>query len=346
MKRLFLLFSLVLSLGLSAKVTIQSTFNGCTLGKSTQSEVLVQMLVSGADVVDYDESSITFKGAALTADGIEFGKCITTYIEDTLHSLLFVGNTDKISAVQVKAIKTMYEPLKRTAENDFMLQTSQKILCEKWNIDSTHVWARGDEYFDLMIIENDTLICFDYQASQYLQEYTKRKVRATNVNYNETNAVKSVAGCEFGDTKQNVTAKFRSKTKDCIDVDAHSITYSGVSFGGHYFKRGTLYFKHDKFVACTFETEFYTWKYEEAKATYESICSQYNRKYTNGQTLSNDSDKMISFYGMLQSDYEDGTLPPIIISMKKGVSRGGDTYYYVTVSYFQERLKALYDDEI
>lgn len=346
MKRLFLLFSLVLSLGLSAKVTIQSTFNGCTLGKSTQSEVKRKMALMGTILTNQDESTITFEGTSLIADGIGFDKCVATFVDDTLYSLTFMGDNSGISANKIEIVKNKYEQLEETVNNSIMLQISRKIFCEQWGVDSSFVFVRGDDEYNIMIVENDTLLCFEYEAPQCLLRSTMRKFRALIPDQDVANAVKSVAGCEFGDSKQNVTAKFRSKSQTLLSSTDNEVIYYGVTIGGTYFKRASLYFMNNKFVACLFDTEYDTWRKDKAITHYQNLCAQYGRKYSNGLNSDDDPENMKSYYGMLQSDYEDGTTTPIVITMKKGESRGGDTYYYVTVSYFMRRLQQLFDDEI
>ena len=349
-KKVFVLLSLVMSMSMSAGVTIQSTFHGCTLGKSSKSEVLKKMLELGAVVGSYEDSTISFSGLDFSADGIDFLLCSVSFTEDTMSTILFVGDKRKISAVQLAAVKEKYSKLPMSKEDEEDLKEKCNSINARYMFFFSDLRAYKDNTNSLFTMSTDSLYMFIYSADEYIGRVEERhvmdKIIKTTPNYDETNAVKSVAGCVFGDSRQDVIAKFRSKADDMIDSNAHSVLFKDVSFGGQHFKRGILYFINDKFVACTFESEFYTFRYEEAKATYDVICSQYNRKYTNGVSVSSETDDMLSTYGMLQDDYENGKIPPIIIHLQKSVSRGGDMYYYVSVSYFIERLKTMYDDEI
>ncbi len=338
------------AMSMMAEVAIQSTFNGCTLGKSTKSEVIKNMLDAGASINSSQETVVSFVGGNISAEGIEFPVFVVSFIEDTLSNVLFIGDKRKLSAEQLASVKEKYSKLPLSEEDKEDLKEKRDSIALRLGAFLSDVWAYKDNKNSLFVTLNDTMCVFMYSADEYIGRLAERKVRdkiiKTLPNYDEANAVKSVAGCVFGDTRQNVTNKFRSKADNIIDSDSHSVMYSGVSFGGNHFKRGTLYFINDKFVACKFETEFYTWRYEEAKATYDGLCAQYDRKYTNGSHFDEDKDNMFSAYGMLQDDYEGGLMYPIVISIHKGVSQGGDSYYYVSVSYFERRRSAIYDDEI
>ena len=49
---------------------------------------------------------------------------------------------------------------------------------------------------------------------------------------------------------------------------------------------------------------------------------------------------------MLSDDYADGKIPPIIVSLDLGISRGGDKFYYVSVSYFVQRMSSVDSDDL
>ena len=51
-------------------------------------------------------------------------------------------------------------------------------------------------------------------------------------------------------------------------------------------------------------------------------------------------------FGMLSDDYADGKIPPIIVSLDLGISRGGDKFYYVSVSYFVQKMENASSDDI
>ncbi len=353
MRKVIVIIMLVAcAMSMMAEVAIQSTFNGCTLGKSTKSEVLKNISKLRGKIIAQNDTVILFSSAKTSAEGIKFRYCNVCFMDDTVSTIFFFDNIDKVSASQIEDVKAKYDSLK-VLNGGYFLSKYQHTLGIS-NVDSTHVRANGDGVNTITIIEGDSSRGLVYEASTYIFMVQMRRIRksvddmyATLLpDYSKANAVTSVASCVFGDTRQNVTNKFRSKADHYLTSDSHSAMYGDVKVGGNRFKRGILYFLNDKFVACKFEIEFHTWKYEEAKATYEAIRSQYDRKYTNGRHVDKDKDNMFSAYGMFQDDYEGGKMCPIIISLQKGVSQGGDTYYYVSVSYFEGRLKTLYDDEI
>ncbi|MCQ2342943.1 MAG: hypothetical protein MJZ75_05585 [Paludibacteraceae bacterium] len=352
MKKVFVLMSLVVSLAVSAKVTIQATVNGCTLGKSSKSEVLKKMSKMHANIIAQNDTVIFFSSEKFFAEDINFRYCNVGFTEDTVSSIFLFDNIDKVTISQIEDVKAKYDSLKVLRGND-VLDSYRHVLGD-FKVDSNRVRAYGDGINTIIILEGDSSRGLIYEAVNYVLQVHGRKLSkmfedlysSLFPDYDNANAVKSVAGCVFGDSRQNVTNKFHLKTNKYIKSDAHSVLYSGITIGGNYFKRGTLYFINDKFVSCKFESEFYTWKYEEAKATYDALCSQYDRKYTNAHHFDQSEDDLCSAYGMFQDDYEEGQMYPIIISLRKNVSQGGDTYYYVSVSYFEGRLKTMYNDEI
>ena len=76
---------------------------------------------------------------------------------------------------------------------------------------------------------------------------------------------------------------------------------------------------------------------------FESITSQYERKYSNFAQVKDE----IDFKAYKCGAYIDGyDYIPIIISFQKSLSQGGDIMYYVQVDYYHNRRESLYDDEI
>ncbi len=173
----------------------------------------------------------------------------------------------------------------------------------------------------------------------------------TGPNYDEKNKVTSVAGVRFGETKANTINAFKQRGTLIENKDKETY-FSKVDFGGANYNMAILYFQYDSrrkdmvFSAAKFEKNFYEWRKDEAVMMYEAVTSQYKSKYTNGVVISDEEDEKMMVFGMRSDDYEDCKMPPIIVSMSLGVSRGGDKFYYVTVSYFEKRMSSTAIDDI
>ena len=115
-----------------------------------------------------------------------------------------------------------------------------------------------------------------------------------------------------------------------------------VKIGGSIYDYATFYFLPDKgLVSVNLSRVFQSWQEEDAKEFYESAVAQYKSKYTN---LHQNKEEDYAFCGAYTDDYKD--MPPIVISRKKSLSRGGEMKYYVDINYFLKRLSGLYNDEI
>ena len=125
-----------------------------------------------------------------------------------------------------------------------------------------------------------------------------------------------------------------------------------MNFGGSYFNSAELYFQYDSkqremvFAAARFEKNFYEWKKEEAEMMYESIVNKYKKKYTNCIVLKDEEDLKGIVCGTAEEDYTDGYMPPILITFELGISRGGEKFYYITVSYFEYRMNNAANNDI
>ena len=169
--------------------------------------------------------------------------------------------------------------------------------------------------------------------------------------YDEKNKVTSIAGVQFGETRANTINAFKQRGKFMTNKD--KITYfSDVNFGGSIYSIATFFFQYDSqkkdnvLAAAKFEKNFYEWKRSEAIMMYEAVVSTYKGKYTNLTMIKDEADSKLAVCGMLEDSYEDGKIQPIIISFEFGVSRGGDKFYYVTVSYFGQRMSTAATDDI
>lgn len=170
-------------------------------------------------------------------------------------------------------------------------------------------------------------------------------------NYDEKNKVTSIAGVRFGETRTNTINAFKQRGRFLKNED--NITYfSNVNFGGSTYSIAKFYFEYDKrryenvLAAAKFEKNFYEWRREEAVMMYEAVTSSFSSKYTNGTIIKDEEDEKMMMFGMLSDDYADGKIPPIIVSFDLGISRGGDKFYYVSVSYFVQRMSRVDSDDL
>lgn len=173
----------------------------------------------------------------------------------------------------------------------------------------------------------------------------------TGPNYDEKNKVTAIAGVRFGESKTSTINAFKNRGT-FLENEGNLTYFTNVNFGGAAYDLATLYFQYDSrrydnvLAAAKFEKTFYEWRKEEAIMTFESIVSKYQAKYTNYKLIKDEEDAKIAICGMFEDDYDNGNFPPIIISLELGVSRGGDKFYYVTVSYFDKRMSRVANDDI
>ena len=163
-------------------------------------------------------------------------------------------------------------------------------------------------------------------------------------NYAEENKVYGVAGVKFGDSRETVRKVISSKANQLLESDSHSLNFYKVKIGGTTYDYATFYFTQGKgLVSVNLQSCFYSWREEEAKMTYENVVSQYKRKYTNFEVVKDKSDEKAAICGAYIDGYE---YKPIIITLTRSLSRGGDIMYYVQIDYYFDRKAGMYDDEI
>lgn len=192
---------------------------------------------------------------------------------------------------------------------------------------------------------------YDIWLNRLAGEMASTLSSKTGPHYDEKNKVTSIAGVRFGDTKTNTITAFKQRGT-FLQNEGKLTHFSNVNFGGSTFKMATFLFQYDSrrkddvLAAAKFESNFYEWRKEEALMTYEAVVSRFQEKYTNCTVLEDNDDSKIMVCGMLDDDYEEGKFPPIVVTFELGVSRGGDKFYYVTVSYFGRRMSSAASDDI
>lgn len=189
------------------------------------------------------------------------------------------------------------------------------------------------------------------KTSRLAEEMVSALTAKTGPNYDEKNKVTSIAGVRFGETKTNTITVFKQRGT-FLQNEGNLTHFANLSFGGSLFKMATFLFQYDSWrkdnvlAAAKFENNFYEWRKEEALMMYEAIVSRFQGKYTNCTIIEDGDESKMMVCGMLEDEYEEGKIPPIIVSFSKAVSRGGDMFYYVTVSYFVQKMSSVAADDI
>ncbi|HCE47544.1 MAG TPA: hypothetical protein DEQ84_02540 [Prevotellaceae bacterium] len=369
MKRFYLIAMAIFSaLSISAETSIQNTFFGCTLGKSTSKEVQTAMTAQGFKLLD---THINKKDSIFGVEvfeynyegqynhkGKDFHSLRIGFWNDIFYSVLFKDSclgicSDYADSVQI--VQTNLERKYGSLDMDTITYTKENL--EIATRCGMKVWSRQDKS---TIVE--TILVSEGLVSKYkkfvcgykdrkmsnnilkMQEQTfKRIQRASNPNYSENNKVYGVAGVKFGDDKETVRKIIAPKSEMLLNSDPHMLQYGRTNVGGSTYDGATFYFMQGKLSSVTLQQAFYSWKREEARMFYENIKSQYAMKYSNLEEFKDEYDEKICVCGAFIDGYD---YPPIFISFKKALSKGGDMMYYVIVSYYEARMANIYNDEI
>lgn len=191
----------------------------------------------------------------------------------------------------------------------------------------------------------------DIKTKRVVEEIYAILNEKTGPNYDESNKVTKIAGVRFGETRNNVINAFKQRGTFLKNED--KLTYFiDVNFGGTTYSIATFFFQYDTrrydnvLAAAKFEKNFSEWRRDEAVMMYENVVSSFQRKYSNSMVVRDEKDSKAMVCGMLEDDYMNGGMPPIIVSLELGLSRGGDKYYYVTVTYFEQKMSHAAADDI
>ena len=349
MKRLFLiLFSILSSVVVTAGVTIPQNINGVILGKSTHKDVDRILTANGMqfDAEESDTTNFVYRGDC-RHENMDFGGVVTRYYMDTLIMLSFVGRCDSSCADYgkpfIQQIQTKYGELQSADSSLYysLLTSSADSLGLKR-------WGRTDGNALVVTLSNDSMCSCMYFAEGRMREIMVNALfnlyMEFDPNYAEENKVLGVAGVKFGDGRETVRKTIISKADKILESDEHSLKYYKVKIGGMTYDYVTFYFSGaNGLVSVNIQSSFYSWREEEAKMAYESVMNQYSRKYTNFKVIKDDPEEKVSTCGAFIDGYD---YAPIIISLQKLLSRGGDIMYYVQIDYYHARRKSIYDDEI
>ena len=347
MKRLLILMiAVMMAAGVMAEEVIPQNFNGVRLGLSSRKDV-ERILTSNGLVFDTDNSdslNYIYTGKCKHEE-MEFDYIATRYYMDTLVLIGYFAHCDSACNDYGKAfiqrIHSKYNDL-QSCENSlyYALNTS--------GADSLGLskWGRRDDKSLVVTLHNDSsCACLYFSEDRMitlLANALSSALRVSNPDYAEENKVTGVAGVKFGDSRESVKRVIETKSSQILESDSHHIIFSKTKVGGITYSYAEFYFLPGRgLVAVNLSKSFYSWQEEEAKAMFDNLVAQYKSKYTN---LKENDEGTYAFCGAYTDDYKD--MPPIVISRKKSLSRGGDMMYYVDVNYYLNNISGLYNDEI
>lgn len=348
-KTLLILTAIFFSCSVFAK--IPRNYFGLKIGETKHNECVSILEHAGFSITNNDTAFIFSKDTIVDNIPMKFG--VAGFVNDKLLYLLFADTclTDENCQLRERKFNSLtdkYSRLKKDTTNflleaianrfdtigSFEARTDDKL--------SVIYTATGKGRF-LGIMDSYQLFIEMYAA--FLKSYS-----------DSINMVTSVGGCDFGVSSSEAIAHFNRRFgKTPSQKDTYSVMYHDISFGGSYFDSFFLYFEYNKekgiyeFVSINAQKSYedYSFNREKARMSYESIKSKYDEKYTNGFSKSNFSDDImeISIYGS-RDDKDPNKLQPIVVTFERGLSRGGEIRYYVTITYYQDKQHKTYMDDL
>lgn len=156
--------------------------------------------------------------------------------------------------------------------------------------------------------------------------------------YDDDYAVTSVAGADFGDSRDLVMSKLKSRFGYDYTNNGASVSFFEPTLGGYDYTYGEFYFMKDKFVAAQFVRIFPLNEFVKAKKFRDSVAGQYGLKYKNIKSRIDKKGFKYYICGQVVNNRY-----PIMISLRKSESKGGKWYYYVYTDYF-EIINSLNDE--
>lgn len=171
---------------------------------------------------------------------------------------------------------------------------------------------------------------------------------ADNPNTDPKNKVTGVAGVQFGDSKAKAKRILNSRSQRIYSLDRNKLDCYNIEIGGFCYNHATFDFEPGKgLVSVYMEISTPTWKKEEAIMLYRAIVYSYAAKYSNLVELADGEDAKVSVCGAFDENYFPGMgIRPITIFFQKGMSRDGNMFYYIVVSYFGSRNSTPPHDDI
>ena len=350
MKKVFIILIALFSIStIEADVTIATEFDGIILGQSSRAEVQDILTSKGlalsteqTEVDEYGCSNV-YKGVYIYED-MDFNEVFTRFVEDTIVSIVFKGYCDTACTEYGKSfVERIHVRYNELACAD----SSLLVLSATNDAEGFKTWSRKDDESIVLTMQSDSAcFCAYFAESKIFEIYTRQainKVLQESPEFAEKNKVYGVGGVKFGDSKQSVKSVMLSKSDRIVDEDAHSITFAETTIGRVTYDFAVFYFASNQLVSVNLQDAFYSWRKEEALMQFESVKSQYERKYGNLKELKDEEDLKGYNCGAFIDGYD---YLPILISFQKSLSQGGEIMYYVQVDYYHNRRESLYDDEI
>lgn len=328
---------------------IPTNINGVRLGISSHKEVDKVFTEYGLEfsAETSDTTNFIYVGDCRHED-MDFGMIVTRYLMDTLVFLGFYGHCDSACTDYaqpfIQRIHATYDNLQYPDSSMFYF-----MMTAEADTLGLNKWGRTDGQSLVITMHNDSTCVCVYFAESRLKEITVNTLlhklfTEDNPNYAEENKVYGVAGVKFGDSRETVRNVISAKADKLLESDSHALNYYKVKIGGITYDYATFYFSQGKgLISANLQSSFYSWRDEEAKMFYENVVSQYSRKYSNFKVITDEPDEKVAACGAFIDGYD---YMPILITLSKSLSRGGDIMYYVQVDYYHARKAGMYDDEI
>lgn len=360
MKRFYLFAIAMFSvLSMLAETSVQNTFLGCTLGKSTTEEVQKAITAQGFklqesidSIIHNDTYEIHFSRYDYDGDydheGQTFHAIGVSFLNDTFFAILMQdscnGNCIQYTKIVQKKLNKKYGSLE-VADSTLLF----KQITDSAEFLGVKTWSRHDEHTMVMTSSSDSIFGCSYisEDTYYNLLFSGLRQLVDEFNnlpdYCEKNKVYGVAGVKFGDDRETVRRIIAPKSDRMLDSESNTLEYYKTIVGGTTYQYATFYFIQGRLAAAFFYQPFALWEKEEALMFLSSVKSQYEKKYSNMRTITDEDNEKLYACGAYIDDYN---YLPIIIQFKKAINKGNKIMYYVIVSYYQMRTNNLYNDEI
>lgn len=352
-RQLTLLICVLLALPIFAASVIQRDFLGCSLGNTTRAEYIQNMLKIGGQLVEYNEAGVSFDGD-FEILGHHMSICSAIFMNDTLMTIAFFDSiSDPIKVSNFKnTIKAQYAGVKKSGTDDFVVNMTIDTIMNQLNLAPEQIWSKVDDKSAIILLEGRHNIGVMYLDSwrllgEVISSMSKKLSDLAGPDFDEANAVNSVAGITFGAAKADVLPQLIRKFGSPLEENEHEIKFSNAVIGGIQYNIVIFSFaynnatKRQEFISASFQRSFNSWEDDVARASFTNVVSTYARKYTNENKKRDNYNDKLYLYGKIDNGYY-----PISISLQKSVSRGGEMRWYVVVDYFLHKTAHLYDDEI
>ena len=335
---------------MSEEKTISPTVCGITVGKTTKSEIIANEDIITHEgkltLISADENSVIYLGDFIVED-FHMSLMVLQFQNDTLYEIkIFDQNLQSKDWQCYKDFADhMRDKYSVSSQNQTELEDIKDVYIE---------YNENSKFF--MKTDGSTNLSFSANIKRAVYTLSNQRMKIKMYKYyfldnDPKNKVTAVAGVDFGLQRTNVEELFKCRGR--FLKSEGSLTYfSNVDFAGRNYSHAILYFQYDEtkntqvFAAVQFEKNFYQWQKEEAEMMYKNICNSFNSKYTNGMIARDEAENKMMAFGMIEDNYQEGKVPPIIVSLDFDLSRGGDKYYYVTVSYFEGRMAHVTSDDL